>query len=200
MTDTLNTDTELPDKIYQIDEPQGDSGLLVNLLKYATLFVIIWCCAWVMIIFRLADQGSLFAWLGDHPGLTNLFLTIGICSYFFIGIRKKFVYGEPFELQFNDQQQTLTIKLKNTLENTIKTRVIPYSHLVVRIEIKNKKTDRYRKLAETQKIVKILYTTKLQATLNSSFTAWCRHPEIETILATLKSRSINNDLLLNENR
>ena len=131
MTEKLNTEIETTIKIYSIDEPQGDSGIFVNFLKYSTLFILIWSFAWVIILSRLGPQDSIFNWLADNPILTNFLLTIGIFTYFIFRIRKKVKYGDPFELVIDDNQKLLTVKVKNTFENEVVVKTIPFQDLVV---------------------------------------------------------------------
>lgn len=192
MTNNINIANTLDVKKYFVDEPQGDSGLFVNILKYSTLFVLIWWFSWVFIMFRLTNQNSIFSWLADNPFLTNTLLTLAICSYFFMHIRKKYIYGEPFELIIDDNQKLLEIKVKNTFDDTTQIKKIPFQNLLIRIDIKDNKKSRYREFVETQKIIRVLNNDKLETLINIQMTAWCRHPEIDNIIETLKSRAKNN--------
>ena len=192
MTEKLNTEIETTIKIYSIDEPQGDSGIFVNFLKYSTLFILIWSFAWVIILSRLGPQDSIFNWLADNPILTNFLLTIAIFTYFSFRIRKKVKYGDPFELVIDDNQKLLTVKVKNTFENEVVVKTIPFQDLVVHIDILENKRSKFRDFIETQRIIRILNNDKLETSINIQLTAWCRHPEIDNIVETLKSRAKNN--------
>lgn len=175
-----------------MDEPQGDSGLIVNFLKYSTIFILIWSFAWVIIFSRVGPKDSMFNWLADNPNLTNFLLTIAICSYFILRIRRKIKYGDTFELVIDDNQKLLTVKVKNTLENEVVVKTIPFQDLVVHIVIIDNKRSRFRDFIETQRIIRILNNDKLESSINIQLTAWCRHPEIDNIVEILKSRAKTN--------
>lgn len=134
----------------------------------------------------------MFNWLADNPNLTNFLLTIAICTYLILRIRKKIKYGDPFELVIDDNKKLLTVKVKNTFENELVVKTIPFQDLVVRIDIVDKKRSKVRDFIETQRIIRILNNDKLETSINIQLTAWCRHPEIDNIVETLKSRAKNN--------
>ena len=192
MTDKINIESSSKLYSYQVDEPIGDSGLFVNFLKYSTFFVLIWWFSWVIIMFKLFNQNSLFIWFADHPYLTNTLLTLAIFSYFIAHIRKKYRHGEPFELIIDDNQKLLEVKVKNTFDGTIQVKKIPFQNLVVHIDIKDNKKSMYKEFIEIQKTIRILNNDKLETLMNIQMTAWCRHPDIDNIVETLKSRAKNN--------
>jgi len=134
----------------------------------------------------------MFNRLADNPNLTNFLLTIAICTYLILRIRKKIKYGDPFELVIDDNKKLLTVKVKNTFENELVVKTIPFQDLVVRIDIVDKKRSKVRDFIETQRIIRILNNDKLETSINIQLTAWCRHPEIDNIVETLKSRAKNN--------
>lgn len=134
----------------------------------------------------------MFNWLADNPILTNFLLIIAICTYFILRIRKKIKYGDPFELVINDNQKLLTVKVKNTFENEVVVKTIPFQDLVVQIDIVDNKRSRFGDFVETQRIIRILNNDKLETSINIQLTAWCRHAEIDDIVETLRSRAKNN--------
>jgi hypothetical protein len=82
--------------------------------------------------------------------------------------------------------------VKNTFDDTTQIKKIPFQNLLIRIDIKDNKKSRYREFVETQKIIRVLNNDKLETLINIQMTAWCRHPEIDNIIETLKSRAKNN--------
>lgn len=119
-------------------------------------------------------------------------LIIAICTYFVLRIRQKIKYGDPFELVIDDNQKLLTVKVKNTFENEVVIKTIPFKDLLVHIDIVDNKRSRFRDFVETQRIIRILNNDKLETSINIQLTAWCRHPEIDNIVEMLRSRAKNN--------
>lgn len=172
---------------YEINKPDSEltEGYFTLFLKYLTLFLVGWFGGWLFLLFYKSPRISLKSrndfsnLLINNPGVTSIVVGLGVLYFFAQRAYKKSKLGLMTKIEFDDNNSIVILGLLNTMSGAYKERKINIKDIKTILELKNDN------LFGRQRIFEIFDKNILVNRLNIDLTAWCRHPEIETIFNKL---------------
>lgn len=176
---------------YEINKPESEltEGYFTLALKYITLFIIGWIGGWVFLMFVSSGKRSeLSDLLFNNPEYTSIAISLAVIYFFGQRSFKKYRMGLITSIEFNETK--LKLGLLNTINGSHKYKEIETNNL--KISLKNKQDNLFGK----QRVFEFYEKNILINRLNIELTAWCRHPDIETIVSNLsdiKTKPLSND-------
>lgn len=166
---------------FETDKPVSDTNLFTLILKYSALFMIAWMGGWILTLLLLTQDKNDIAddWVADNGGLISLLIAIAVVLIFIYRGIRKYKFGTPFIIEFDNTGQQLLITVVNKLNDKTKTISIPFKELNIN---RNYTEDR---LFGKQRIYRFYQNNKLATKVNIDMTAWCRHENLEGLLRLL---------------
>jgi hypothetical protein len=168
--------------VFFTDKPSSDTNYFTLFLKYTALFIVTWFAFWLFLLFIIARKKSQDAdnFVFDNGGLISIIIAVGVIIFYIQNATKKYKYGTPFKMTFDDNASEFTIRVVNTLNDKEKDITIPYTQLIIK-EIK--KED---KLFGKQRLFDFYQQANLMTKVNIDLTAWCRLENLEDLLLLLR--------------
>lgn len=169
-------------KVFFTDKPTSDTNYFTLFLKYTALFIITWIASWLFLLFFIARKKSEDAdnFVFDNGGLISIIIAVGVIIFYIKNASKKYKYGIPFKMTFDDKTSEFTVRVVNTLNDKEKDITIPYTQLVI------KETDKEDKLFGKQRLFDFYKQANLMTKVNIDLTAWCRLENLEGLLVLLR--------------
>lgn len=168
-------------KTYEVERPKGDEGYFVLILKYTTIFFVLWLAAWMILSYVLIriPQSVLKDFVINNGGLVSVLIAGAVAAYLVKRTLDKYRYGSLFGISFDEKNQQLVLQVVNTMNDKVTGKHIPYASLAIKESIAK------NELHGIQRILRIYNGEQLVSELNIELTAWCRHEKIEEIYSEL---------------
>lgn len=166
---------------FETDKPVSDTNLFTLILKYAALFMIAWIGGWMLTLLLLTQDKNDIAddWVADNGGLISLLIAIVVVLLFIYRGIRKYKFGTPFIIEFDNTGQQLRITVVNTLNDKTKAISIPYKELNIS---RNFTEDR---LFGKHRIYHFYQNNQLVTKVNIDMTAWCRLTNLDELIRLL---------------
>ncbi|HNP24468.1 MAG TPA: hypothetical protein PKM63_21320 [Panacibacter sp.] len=171
-------------KSFFTDKPTSDTNYFNLFLKYTALFIITWIASWLLLLFFIARKESENAdnFVFDNGGLISIILAVAVIFFYIQNATKKYKYGTPFKMTFDDNVSEFTVRVVNTLNEKEKDITIPYAQLVI------KELDKEDKLFGKQRLFSFYQQGSLMTRVNIDLTAWSRLENLEDLLLLLRKK------------
>jgi hypothetical protein len=163
---------------YSIDKPSSDNSYFTVFLKYTTLLIVAWIAGWFILLFYVAKFRVKYIEdaILDNGAWVSLAVAISVVIFFARRTFAKYRYGSAFVFSFNDELETLTIRLTNTLNDKEREVQVPYQRLFVLVSGADSR------LFGKQRIYSF-YDDQIPVTsVNIDLTAWCRLENLPELL------------------
>ena len=98
----------MEEEVFEIENIANNEGCFVNLLKYATLFIIGFIAIWIMTLKTFGAIGF------EHGKLFSFIISMGLTGYFLHKILNR--SDEVYKILFNDKENTVTLVSGNTFD------------------------------------------------------------------------------------
>ncbi len=171
---------------YSIEKPESDTGIVVLVMKYSTIFIVPWLAGWLFLSFLFTDKsrsGETSESIGNYLGILNIIIALIICFFHIKESLRKYKMGTPFEFTFDHDLSTLSINTINTINDKEKEVLIDYKNLVVIEEQKN------NPFLGRQRVYTLTDKSIPRIILNVDLSAWCRHDQLGELIENLRRTS-----------
>ncbi len=181
---------EIRKEIFEIENPADQSGCLVSIFKYITLWVVGFFFVWIVILWSGFDGAF------DYAGIISALASIAVTGYL---LNKALNQSEKiYKIEFDDAAKAITLYAGNMFDGKNTVNTIPYSSFSTSIAVKpifKSISPTLKKLgAESDKlsqnrVINLYQLDRKINTIDVDLTPWCRHDSIEVLLEKLNKIS-----------